>query len=36
MSKPNVHPDDSMQFLIATPKAYTATEAVKVHPARPT
>ena len=36
MSEPKVHPDDYMQFLIATPKAYTATEAVKVHPARPT
>ncbi len=32
MSEPKVHPDDSMQFLIATPRAYTAAEAAKVHP----
>ena len=36
MSETKVHPDDSMQFLIATLKAYTATQAAKVHPARPT
>jgi len=35
MSEPKVHPDDSMQFLIATPRAYTATEAAKVHPDLP-
>ena len=35
MSEPKVHPDDYMQFLIATPRAYTATEAAKVHPELP-
>ncbi len=35
MSEPKVHPDDCMQFLIATPRTYTATEAAKVHPDLP-
>ena len=35
MSEPKVHPDDYMQFLIATPRAYTATEAAKVQPDLP-
>ena len=35
MSEPKVHPDDYMQFLIATPRAYTATEAARVHPDLP-
>ncbi len=35
MSEPKVHTDDPMQFLNATPRAYTATEAAKVQPDLP-
>jgi DDE superfamily endonuclease len=35
MNPPRVQPDDYIDFLIATPKACTATEAARVQPERP-
>ena len=35
MSAPKVHPNDYIDFLIATPKAYSATEAARVQPDQP-
>jgi putative transposase len=35
MNPPRVQPEDYIDFLIATPKAATATEAARVQPARP-
>lgn len=36
MNRPRVTPEDYIQFLLATPKACTATEAARVQPDRPT
>jgi hypothetical protein len=36
MNPPRVNPEDYIQFLLATPKACTATEAARVQPERPT
>src|SRR4051795_5994284 len=35
MNPPRVQPEDYIDFLIATPKAASATEAARVQPARP-
>lgn len=35
MSAPKVHPSDYIEFLIATPKACSGTEAARVHPDAP-
>ncbi|MGL4439254.1 MAG: IS701 family transposase, partial [Bosea sp. (in: a-proteobacteria)] len=35
MSAPKVHPNDDIDFLIATPKACSGTEAARVQPDQP-